>query len=267
MGFLFCCLNVLRFLKLPQKKPIFYQKIYLVFGIINLFMQEKKEKKPQIEKKTEPLMDNKRYRLSKSGLAIFLSGLKTFSEPDLYSEQYSTDSETAASVLWNLFISGLIEGKTIGDFGAGTGILGIGALFLGAKECYFVERDEKAIKILKSNLSSFDKSKYTILSKDVVTVTRKDFKGDLELVLQNPPFGTKKKNADKEFLGKAFELCSHVASFHKSSTERFVNTYSSDNCFLIQKRWDFCYPLKRSFLFHKSRIKYIDVSCFLFVKE
>ena len=206
------------------------------------------------------------YRLSKSGLAIFLSGLKTFSEPDLYSEQYSTDSETAASVLWDLHISGLIEGKTICDLGAGTGILGIGALFLGAKECIFVEKDEKAIKILKSNLADINKGKAIVLNKDISGLCEKDFKNKIDLVLQNPPFGTKKRNADKEFLEKAFSLSDKVLSFHKSSTERFIRAISKDYGFSICKRWDFSYPLKKSFLFHKSRIKYIDVSCFFFVK-
>jgi len=207
------------------------------------------------------------YRLSKSGLAIFLSGLKTFSEPDLYSEQYSTDSETVASVLWDLHISGLIEGKIVCDLGAGTGILGIGALFLGAKECYFVERNEESIKILKSNLKMIEQGKAIVINKDISNLSDKDFKGKVDLILQNPPFGTKKRNADKEFLERAFSTSHYVLSFHKSSTERFIRAISRDYGFSICKRWDFSYPLKKSFLFHKSRIKYIDVSCFFFVKD
>lgn len=207
------------------------------------------------------------FRLSKSGLGIFLSGLKTFSEPDLYSEQYSTDSETAASVLWDLHISGLIEGKTVCDLGAGTGVLGIGALFLGAKECLFVERDDKAIKILKSNLTRINKGKAIIINKDISSFCEKDFKSKIDLVLQNPPFGTKKRNVDKEFLEKGFSMSNNVLSFHKSSTERFIKAISRDYGFSICKRWDFSYPLKKSFLFHKSKIKYIDVSCFFFIKD
>jgi putative methylase len=207
------------------------------------------------------------YRLSKSGLAIFLSRLEGFLEPDLYSEQYSTDSETSASVLWDLYISGFIEDKVVCDMGAGTGILGIGALFLGAKECYFVEKDEKAIKILKSNLKMSKGGRAIVIDGDVSNLCEKDFKNKIDLILQNPPFGTKKRNADKGFLEKSFSLCDKVASFHKSSTERFINAISNDYNFSIWKRWDFSYPLKKSFLFHKSRINYIDVSCFFFVKN
>ena len=70
---------------------------------------------------------------SKAGLARVLSGLKGFDEAKVRLEQYPTDGETAADILWNMYILGDIDGKVIVDLGAGTGILGIGAGLLGAK--------------------------------------------------------------------------------------------------------------------------------------
>ena len=53
--------------------------------------------------------------LTKSGLAIKLSRLKAFSSPKLLSEQYPTDSEVAADVLWAAFMNGDIEGKIVAE--------------------------------------------------------------------------------------------------------------------------------------------------------
>ena len=61
--------------------------------------------------------------LSKSTLAVRLSKLKGFLQPKLASEQYATDSETAADLLWLAFMNGDVKDKVIADFGCGTGIL------------------------------------------------------------------------------------------------------------------------------------------------
>ena len=86
--------------------------------------------------------------VSKSSLAIELSKLKVFNQANVSLEQYPTDSEIAATILWQAKMNNDIEDKIIADLGAGTGILGIGALLLGADYVYFVEKDEKAIEIL-----------------------------------------------------------------------------------------------------------------------
>jgi len=70
---------------------------------------------------------------TKSSLAIELSNLNVFSKAKVKLEQYPTDSEIAADVLWNAYMKDELKGKTIADLGCGTGILGIGALLLGAK--------------------------------------------------------------------------------------------------------------------------------------
>ena len=89
--------------------------------------------------------------LSKSELAIVLSKLKGFKRPKVSVEQYSMDSEVGASVLWNAALLGDIKQKVSVDLGCGTGILGIGALLLGAKKVYFVDSDQEALEIAKEN--------------------------------------------------------------------------------------------------------------------
>src|SRR3989344_1050805 len=89
---------------------------------------------------------------SKSSLAIVLSSLKVFEGPKVKAEQYPIDSEIAAEVLWQAYLLGDISKVSVADLGAGTGILGIGALLLGAEKVYFVENDSLALETAKENL-------------------------------------------------------------------------------------------------------------------
>src|SRR3989339_2175564 len=98
--------------------------------------------------------------MSKSRLAIALSGLEGFYEPKVRQEQYLMDSEIGASMLWNAYLLRDIEGKVIADLGCGTGLLGIGSLLLGAKHVFFVDSDEKVLEIAKNNVSKVKSEGY-----------------------------------------------------------------------------------------------------------
>jgi putative methylase len=194
-------------------------------------------------------------KLSKSSLAIELSKLKTFSEGEIKLEQYSTDSEIAAEILWNAFLIGDINGKTVADLGAGTGILGIGAEILGATKVFLVEKEEKALKIAEENAENIEGVK--IIGKDI-----NDFEDAVDTVIMNPPFGTKSEHADKAFLDKAFSITDVVYSIHKTSTRKFVEAMARDHCFTITHCWNYSFPIKRSYHFHRKPKVNIDVSCF-----
>ncbi len=200
--------------------------------------------------------------VSKSELAIELSKLDVFKDANFKLEQHPTDSEIAALALWEAYMKGDIENKTIADLGSGTGILGIGALLLGAKKVIFVEKDKKAIEYLKINLEKLKAKDYIIIEKDI-----KDFHENTDIIIQNPPFGTKEKHADREFLIKAFDLSETIYTFHKTSTRGFIKKISTDYGFNVANITDFKFPLKNTMSHHKSRIKRIDVSLFLLKKS
>ena len=201
---------------------------------------------------------------SKSGLAIALSKLEGFSEPKMRQEQYMMDSEIGASVLWNAYLLGNIEGKAIADLGCGTGILGIGALLLGAKRAFFVDSDEKALKTTKSNILKVKSEGYRLGKAEFICKDIAKLKLKADVVLQNPPFGTKIKHSDIFFLEKALKTAPVVYSFHKSETKRFLERFSGKNNAKITHIWDFKFPLKASFAFHRRKIHRINVSCFRF---
>ncbi|MBI2141943.1 50S ribosomal protein L11 methyltransferase [Candidatus Woesearchaeota archaeon] len=202
-------------------------------------------------------------RITKSMLAIILSQLEQFSSPKLLAEQYVTDSETAADALWLAYMNGDLEGKVIADFGCGTGILGIGCLLLGAKKVYFVDSDASAIAVAKENIACIGSSRRIPKAKAVmISSSIGEFGKKADVVVQNPPFGTKIRHADREFLVKAFQTAGVVYSFHKASTDNFVKAVSSDSGFKITHRVIYDLPLKRTQAFHKRNIRRIEVALY-----
>ncbi|MEM4397769.1 MAG: METTL5 family protein [Candidatus Woesearchaeota archaeon] len=199
--------------------------------------------------------------VSKKQLAVLLSRLKAFEKPSFRLEQYSTDSEIAAEVIWNAYQLGDLDNKVIADLGCGTGILGIGCLFMKPKKVYFVDIDERQLKNLDNNLKLMALKNYEIVLTDVNKFNQK-----VDLVIQNPPFGTKKEHADKIFLEKAFQISNVIYSFHKIESKRFIEAISKDHNFLITNYFEFDFPLKNTMDFHEKKVKKIKVGCWRFEK-
>ena len=194
---------------------------------------------------------------SKARLAVELSKLKVFDDPKLQSEQYPTDSEAAAETLWNAYFNEDIQNKIVADLGCGTGLLGIGALLLGAKKVIFIDSDSQVIETAKENLQQFvELGEAEFILEDINEVT-----GTVDTVIQNPPFGTKTKHADREFLMKAFQIADTIYSFHKSTSENFIKKISEDNGFKVTHHYKFKMPIKAVHFFHTRSIHRIQVSC------
>lgn len=199
---------------------------------------------------------------SKSSLAIILSNLKGFKEQKVSLEQYTTDSEIAASILWDACLRGDIRQKVIADFGSGTGILGLGALLLGAKKVYFIEIDQDAIKISKDNYKRL-KSEFSLKGCAVfLNQGIQDFDKAVDVIIENPPFGVKKRHADKIFLEKAIKTAPIVYSLHKSESKCFIDSFCRDNNINSANITTFTFPLKASLDYHKKRIHRFYVGCF-----
>ncbi|MBU2638600.1 MAG: METTL5 family protein [Nanoarchaeota archaeon] len=197
--------------------------------------------------------------MNKRQLAVLLSGLNQLEKKDVKLEQYPTDSEIAAEVAWNAYMSADIEDKTIADLGCGNGILGIAALVLGAKKVIFLDIDKKSVELTKNNVNEMQKRLGKKLKAEFICSDIKAFKGKIDTVIQNPPFGTKQEHADKEFLLKAMQTAKTIYSFHKASTESFVKAIIKDNGFEAKAKWRYKFPLKHSFSFHKKKVAYADV--------
>ena len=200
--------------------------------------------------------------ISKSALAIILSKLKVFENANTNLEQYPTDSEIAADMLHTAYMKGDVEGKDVADFGCGTGILGIGALILGARQVTFIEKDPHAIKILEENLEYIEDEydlpfeEYEIKEMDIEQAHTK-----CDTVIQNPPFGSQTKHADKIFLEKAIITADIIYSLHMAKTESFLRKFSEDNNYKITDKKIYKFPLKNTMKHHTKKKSMIDVIC------
>lgn len=195
-----------------------------------------------------------------------LSKLKGFDNPSWKLEQYTTPSHIAADWIWHMASQGEIAGKIILDAACGTGILGLGILLMGAKKVYFVDKDEYAMKICMENYELIKKD-YEIGEAEFILHDITLFDEPVDIVVQNPPFGTKEEHADKAFLMKAFEVSNLVYSMHKYSTSKFVEAISRDHGFEIVHVWRYDFPIKAAFEFHQKPVKSVDVGLWKMVKE
>ena len=193
-------------------------------------------------------------RLSKSSLAMTLSLLAGFDEPDVQAEQYSTEPEIAADMLWFAYLNNHLVGKKVADLGCGTGILALGAALLGAN-VVAVEKDAAVLEVAKKNAQQLSLQNIAFLQQDIST-----FSGTADTVVQNPPFGTKQKHADVRFLNKACEVAPVVYSLHKTATVAYLKQYAKRrnlDCIVVNQ---YRFPLKATQPFHKKSIKRIEVS-------
>jgi len=195
---------------------------------------------------------------SQKELEIELSALKIFDDPKLKLEQYPTPDKITAEWVWSMALKGEVATKTILDAGCGTGILGLGLLLMGAKKLFFVDSDSRAIDLATENYFQL-KQKYNLGKAEFICQDISTFTEKVDIVVENPPFGTKDEHADKHFLEKVFTLAPIIYSMHKASTLQFVEAICEDFDFRITEEWHFDFPIKSTFWFHKKPVKYIDV--------
>ena len=195
---------------------------------------------------------------SKQDLELELSKLKSFENPSMELEQYATPASIAAEWIWLMALRGEVAGKIFFEGERGAGILGIGLLFMGAKKVYFVDKDESAMKLCMKNYQTVA-DEYEVGEAEFVVQDIRLFDENVDVVVQNPPFGTKNAHVDKVFLEKAFSVAPVVYSMHKFSTKQFVEAISPDFGFEITHVWRYDFPIKAQFAFHQKRVETVDV--------
>jgi len=203
---------------------------------------------------------------SKKDLELELSKLHTFQNPSFELEQYATPAHIAADWLWTMAMRGELARKTILDAACGPGILGLAALLMGAKKVFFVDKDVQSMQLCIQNYQQLEKE-YELGEAKFITQDISLFNEMMDVVIQNPPFGTKNEHADKQFLEKAFTLAPLVYSMHKYSTKKFIEAITKDFKFEITHIWRYDFPLKAAFKFHEKPVVKIDVGLWRTEKE
>lgn len=193
----------------------------------------------------------------KKQLEIELSKIiDDFKEPKIKFEQYMTPPEIAAFMIHYAWMKGEIENKKIIDIGAGTGMLGIGAAFLGGNVT-MIEIDKDAFEILKNNVAKTD-HEIRLINKNIFDF---DFDEEYDTALINPPFGIKSENKDMDFIVEASKISKHIFSIHDGSESNINNIkslFEKHNLKIIESlMMDF--SLKSTYPWHEEKNKILKV--------
>lgn len=198
-------------------------------------------------------------------LAIRLSKLTPHPCKDVTLEQYATEGDLAA--YWMLAVDQLdrLEGKVVADLGAGNGILGIGALLLGARRVVFVETDEEALEVLRSNVASLD---HELAQRTEVIAARVGVDDlpldDVDLVVMNPPWGVQRERADRPFLEAAFSSAGLAVHLLHSDRAAHVEAVARSHDWEAEAVLRTEFRLPPTYEHHAKRTGTTDVQCWRF---
>jgi len=218
--------------------------------------------------------------MKKKHLEIILDNLDPHPNPKPHLEQYTIGGKLASELLF--FAGEDIKGNFVVDLGCGTGRLSIGAKLLGAGKVLGVDIDREAVECAKGNLRKLERIPLVksldvdleevckgvfFLDMDVKDIDRsyieRFLEGDMRVVvIQNPPFGSQRKHADRIFLEKALEIGDVVYTIHNSTTRDFVIKYIEEKGRSITHIFESRFRIPKIFTFHSKR--YVDIPVDIF---
>ncbi len=190
----------------------------------------------------------------KKEIAMILEKIQVFKEPKVRYEQYLTPPSLAAEIAVTAYL--MKEDNLFLDLGCGTGMLSIAFNLVGF-DVIGIDIDFKALKIAKKNAEVVNADVDFVLCDVRFLNVKKKVN-----VVMNPPFGIKRRHADRAFLEKAFEIGKVIYSIHSASSQSFVESLARANGFKISHVWRYKIPLKRLYKFHEKQYKLIPVEVF-----
>ena len=117
-------------------------------------------------------------------------------------EQYATEGNLAAEWLAAMGAFGDLEGRAVVDVGAGNGILGLGALLLGASSVLLIEADPSVAEVAERNAAEAG-GEVDVLVHAVQAAEDLGSVGGTVLI-SNPPWGVQTTGADRPILEAMF---------------------------------------------------------------
>jgi putative methylase len=213
-------------------------------------------------------------KINKKELISIIQNTETFIRPKIELEQYCIDAISAVDIIMFAgFEYDDINNKFIVDLGSGTGRLSIASTYLNAKSVLSVDIDISALNTLKKNIYALGLENIIFpLCTNVrnLEFSKRYFFNNLKITtIMNPPFGVKKRTADRIFLEKAFSFSNVVYSIHLAGEKvfRFISKFCERFNWHIDNFFPYNMSLERTFQFHTKKTKTIEVNIFRFVKN
>jgi len=203
---------------------------------------------------------------SKSELEIVLEKVEGFRDPKIRYEQYRLPTPVVAEILWYIGLRHRdLEGRVVADLGCGTGMFTVGAAMMGADYVVGVDVDRAALEEAKRCARRFGAEEVADFM--LCDVGRLGLKADV--VIQNPPFGVRVREADRAFLRAGIEAAPTLYSIHKSGGDvrRFIAGFVRDCGGKVDEMLPLKIKLPPTYQFHKKRFHIFDVDLYRIVRE
>ncbi|CAI9100393.1 OLC1v1037388C3 [Oldenlandia corymbosa var. corymbosa] len=198
-----------------------------------------------------------------------LGSLEQFSNPKIEFEQYPTGPHIASRMLYTAENSfGDVSDKVVADFGCGCGTLGLAAALLGAEHVVGFDIDADSLEIARDNADELEVD-MEFVQCDIRNLS---WNGQIiNTIVMNPPFGTRRKGADMDFLSVALKVVASesVYSLHKTTTRDHVRRTALRDCnarsaeVICELRYD----VPQLYKFHKKKEVDIAVDLWRFVPQ
>ncbi|WP_423793096.1 METTL5 family protein [Methanocaldococcus indicus] len=205
-------------------------------------------------------------------LKMIIDKIPKHPNPKAFLEQYTIDGELASNILY--FARNDFKDNVVIDLGCGTGRLGIGAKILGAKRVLGFDIDKECVDLAKKVVRELDLDNIEFYCKDIREIDREyinnllgEDKNLKKVVIQNPPFGAQKRNADRIFLDKALEIGDVIYTIHNYPTKDFVKRYIEEKGGNVTHIAEAKFRIPAIYEFHKKKVLDIPVVIFRVEKK
>jgi len=200
---------------------------------------------------------------TKRSLATKLGVVAGFERPDAALEQYPTPPELAAHVVHLADLHGDVEGRTVVDLGAGTGMLALAAALRGPARVVGLELDGDALDV------AFANERRVAASAPVHWVRGDATRPPLSVaepatVVMNPPFGAQdgNRNADRAFLGTASDVAHVSYSVHNAGSREFVEAFAADEGGEVTHAFAAEFQIEAQFDHHTEEARNVDTEVY-----
>jgi len=201
--------------------------------------------------------------MDKRALERRLSDLAGFESPRPELEQYRTPAWLAAHLVHLGDLQGDLAGRTVVDFGAGTGALALAATTRDPGRVVAVERDPAALATARENERRFDPAvPVDWILGDATRPPLPD--GSEATIVMNPPFGAQAGNesADRAFLAAAAASAATSYSVHNAGSRSFVESFAADNGGEVTHAFEATFGIDRQFAFHERDRREVPVEVY-----
>ncbi|CAD6188424.1 unnamed protein product [Caenorhabditis auriculariae] len=210
--------------------------------------------------------------MAQKKLKWLLEELSGFEDPKISLEQYATSPELSLAMMDAIDELTPLDGATVADLGCGCGMLMTTAAFAFSPSYVLgVEIDDDAIATCCENLEHAEVQDVCEVVQLDALAAGKAFGPIFDVVVMNPPFGTKNNaGMDMKFVNAGLSILKpggSVYSLHKTSTRNFIlkaakNMENVEVDCIAELRWN----LPQTYKFHKKKSVDVDVDLVRFKK-